>query len=235
MGPCPQQAHRLARETEHEEPKTGIPYVRWGQCSEDSEGGEGVGRRVAPREGGAAGAEVEVGARVSFTLSASRSSIPHACCPRSSPPVRLMAPDALQVAQEGSSTCNITWDAPQTSHYITKHLEFEVRTRFLDHSWAVSTGPGPACPDSYAAHLVRPPSPQRWDSPRQPCRSSVGPAPASSLPPSLPPCVPRQPRGSSGWQVPGWPQGRLHSPETGAFPLRSQRPWDAPSPLFQSS
>ncbi|XP_036314508.1 interleukin-2 receptor subunit beta [Pipistrellus kuhlii] len=49
--------------------------------------------------------------------------------------LRLMAPDSLQVVQEGSSTCNITWDAPQASHYITSYLEFEVRTRSLDHSW----------------------------------------------------------------------------------------------------
>lgn len=49
--------------------------------------------------------------------------------------LRLMAPDSLQVTQEGSHTCNITWTVPQSSHYIERYLEFEARTRSLDHSW----------------------------------------------------------------------------------------------------
>lgn len=148
-----------------------------------------------------------------------------------------MAPDSLQVTQEGSRRCNITWNVPQSSHYIARHLEFEVRTRSLDRSWEVSTGPSPACPDSCAAHPVRPPPPQRHDSPRQPCGSSVLPAPASPRPPA--PCslpvTPHNP-GAPAWQTPAGPREDLHSQETRRLPsVRFQRPWDAPSPLFQSS
>uniref|UniRef100_G1Q8J5 Interleukin-2 receptor subunit beta n=1 Tax=Myotis lucifugus TaxID=59463 RepID=G1Q8J5_MYOLU len=49
--------------------------------------------------------------------------------------LRLMAPDSLEVTQEGSHTCNVTWTVPQASHYLERHLEFEVRTRSLDRSW----------------------------------------------------------------------------------------------------
>lgn len=128
---------------------------------------------------------------------------PSLLAPLPSPPVRLMAPDSLQVAQEGSHRCNITWNVPQSSHYIERHLEFEVRTRSLDHSWEVSTGPSPTCPDPYAAHPVPPPAPKRHDSPRQPCLSSVLPAP-TPYPPSLPPVVLTTQGSSGGWQAPGW-------------------------------
>lgn len=49
--------------------------------------------------------------------------------------LRLMAPDSLQVAHIGADRCNVTWDVSQSSHYIERSLEFEVRTRSSGRTW----------------------------------------------------------------------------------------------------
>ncbi|KAL6094248.1 hypothetical protein STEG23_022019 [Scotinomys teguina] len=49
--------------------------------------------------------------------------------------VRLVAPHSLQVLHIETQTCNISWEVSQVSHYVTRYLEFEVRTRSLGHSW----------------------------------------------------------------------------------------------------
>ncbi|XP_054430400.1 interleukin-2 receptor subunit beta [Pteronotus mesoamericanus] len=49
--------------------------------------------------------------------------------------LRLMAPDSLQVTHIETRRCNITWAIKQSSHYITKCLVFEARTRSPGHSW----------------------------------------------------------------------------------------------------
>ncbi|KAK1341580.1 hypothetical protein QTO34_017995 [Cnephaeus nilssonii] len=48
---------------------------------------------------------------------------------------RVMTQDFKPFDNRGSHRCNITWNVPQSSHYIARHLEFEVRTRSLDRSW----------------------------------------------------------------------------------------------------
>lgn len=49
--------------------------------------------------------------------------------------IRLMAPDSLQVTHIGTHRCNITWNVSQSSHYIERYLEFEVRKRSPDQTW----------------------------------------------------------------------------------------------------
>lgn len=86
------------------------------------------------------------------------------------PPVRLMAPNSLQVTHLETHRCNITWKVSQFSHYIERYLEFETQTRFPGHSWEVSTRPSASLP---------------WSSP--------GPGPLSILHLSKATAAPRQP------------------------------------------
>lgn len=108
-----------------------------------SGGGEGA------QEGEGAGAKVEMGACLNFIpLAWHRDpASPKVTVSSSlSPPVRLMAPDLLQITHVGTHKCNITWKVPQSSHYIESYLEFEARTRSPGHSWEVSAWPGPHLP-----------------------------------------------------------------------------------------
>ncbi|XP_004676514.1 PREDICTED: interleukin-2 receptor subunit beta [Condylura cristata] len=49
--------------------------------------------------------------------------------------LRMMAPNSLQVTRKDSQSCNVTWKVPQSSHYLEKHLVFEVRLRSPGQSW----------------------------------------------------------------------------------------------------
>lgn len=114
------------------------------------------------------------------------------------PPVRLMAPDSLQVTQIGTHRCNITWAVPESSHYIQRYLEFEARTRSPGQSWEVSTGPSLCCPLS--SFLSWSPCPSSVSAepqqpPRSPCGSSVSAVPAC---PSCNPGVPAGGRFQAG-------------------------------------
>lgn len=100
------------------------------------------------------------------------------------PPVRLMAPNSLQVTNLEIHRCNITWKVSQFSHYIERYLEFETQTRFPGHSWEVSIWPSASLPWSspWSWPPVHPSSQQSHSSPQA--------APASPLncllqPPSL--------------------------------------------------
>lgn len=107
-----------------------------------------------------------------------------------------MAPNSLRVTHMETRRCNITWTVNQSSHYVTRYLQFEARTRSPGHSWEVTTGPRPTALIPPPCAAIAPLS-----------KGTVAPLLLVSASPSLHTTPDTQ--GSSWWQIPSLYQAQL--------------------------